>query len=106
MSTKWHGGKGDKNRTNDYKAYTDNYDKIFRKMNEATVTKDLYGCFDEIDLFEEDRVSWYVLPNNGMIEIKVLKEAPGLFGEASARTGLSFVVSPKCFDERYKPYLD
>ena len=31
--SKWHGGKGDKNRTGDYNAYASNFDKIFRKKD-------------------------------------------------------------------------
>lgn len=103
---KWHGGKGDKNRTADYKAYTDNFDKIFRKkpMNEAKVTKDIYGVFNEIDVFEEDTITWKEV-DNGMIEIKVVKEAPFLYGEAGGRAGQTFAVTPDRFDKEYKPHL-
>ena len=41
--SKWHGGKGDKNRTGDYNAYASNFDKIFRTQ--------LKGVLDE----QEDR---------------------------------------------------
>jgi len=31
MSEQWEGGKGDKNRVADHKAFCDNYDLIFKK---------------------------------------------------------------------------
>jgi hypothetical protein len=31
MQGEWAGGKGSKERISDYKAYTSNYDKIFKK---------------------------------------------------------------------------
>ena len=34
MSNQWEGGKGDRNRTEDIKAWRDNYDKIFRGKKE------------------------------------------------------------------------
>ena len=35
MSDQWEGGKGDRNRTEDIKAWRDNYDKIFRGKKEV-----------------------------------------------------------------------
>ena len=36
MSSKWHGGKGDKPRkTNNQKQYADNWDRIFGKKDDA-----------------------------------------------------------------------
>jgi len=34
MSNQWHGGKGDKNRTQDKTKYENNFDNIFRKSND------------------------------------------------------------------------
>ena len=42
--SKWHGGKGDKNRTGDYNAYASNFDKIFRKKDmREELQWDVYG---------------------------------------------------------------
>ncbi len=37
-------GKGDKNRTSDYNAYCENYDKIFKKVVEDEKPKDEKKC--------------------------------------------------------------
>jgi len=34
MSSKWHGGKGSKQRPTDLKKYNDNWDRIFGKKKE------------------------------------------------------------------------
>jgi hypothetical protein len=34
MTNQWHGGKGDKSRTNDREKFESNFDNIFRKTNE------------------------------------------------------------------------
>ena len=34
MTNQWHGGKGDKARTNDREKFESNFDNIFRKTNE------------------------------------------------------------------------
>ena len=102
----WAGGKGDKERINDYKAYTSNYDKIFNKnktMREELqwdVYGDEYECPKAVDLLEDDIIGWKEVNND--IEITILHECFSV-GEASARGGSVFTVPVAKFNAEYKP---
>lgn len=41
MTNQWHGGKGDKSRTNDREKFESNFDNIFRKTNEEESAMEL-----------------------------------------------------------------
>ena len=103
--SKWHGGKGDKNRTGNYTAYADNFDKIFRKKDmreelQWDVYGDGYECPDAVDLLEDDVISWSEVDDG--IEIKIVHEAYSV-GEAGARGGSVFTVPVAKFKCEYKP---
>ena len=103
--SKWHGGKGDKNRTGDYNAYASNFDKIFRKKDmreelQWDVYGDEYECPKAVDLLEDDVISWSEVDDG--IEIKIVHEAYSV-GEAGARGGSVFTVPTAKFKSEYKP---
>lgn len=99
----WHGGKGDKNRTANYKAYTSNYDKIFEKrMGREKLQWDVYAQErDGVDLLEDDVIEWIKL-DKSTVEIVITEECFSV-GEASARGGLAFTVPTEVFNTKYKP---
>jgi len=101
----WHGGKGSKQRTTDYRAYSDNFDKIFRKKDmreelQWDVYGDEYECPKAVDLLEDDVISWSEVDDG--IEIKIVHEAYSV-GEAGARGGSVFTVPTAKFKSEYKP---
>ena len=101
----WHGGKGSKQRTTNYSAYSDNFDKIFRKKDmreelQWDVYGDGYECPDAVDLLEDDVISWSEVDDG--IEIKIVHEAYSV-GEAGARGGSVFTVPTAKFKSEYKP---
>ena len=101
----WHGGKGSKQRTTDYRAYSDNFDKIFRKKDmreelQWDVYGDDYECPKAVDLLEDDVISWSEVDDG--IEIKIVHEAYSV-GEAGARGGSVFTVPTAKFKSEYKP---
>ena len=101
----WHGGKGSKQRTTDYKAYSDNFDKIFRKKDmreelQWDVYGDDYECPKAVDLLEDDVISWSEVDDG--IEIKIVHEAYSV-GEAGARGGSVFTIPTAKFKCEYKP---
>lgn len=103
--SKWHGGKGSKQRTTDYETYTSNFDKIFRKKDmreelQWDVYGDDYECPKAVDLLEDDVISWSEVDDG--IEIKILHEAYSV-GAAGARGGSVFTVPADKFDYEYKP---
>ena len=104
--SKWHGGKGSKQRTTDYETYTSNYDKIFNKkmkMKENIkwdVYSDEYECPNAVDLLEGDVIEWVNVA--GGVEITIVEECFSV-GEAGARGGSTFVVPARKFDAEYKP---
>ena len=105
MSMQWHGGKGSKQRTTDYRAYSDNFDKIFRKKDmreelQWDVYGDGYECPKAVDLLEDDVISWSEVDDG--IEIKIVHEAYSV-GEAGARGGSVFTVPTAKFNCEYKP---
>jgi hypothetical protein len=105
MSMQWHGGKGSKQRTTDYSAYSDNFDKIFRKKDmreelQWDVYGDEYECPKAVDLLEDDVISWSEVDDG--IEIKIVHEAYSV-GEAGARGGSVFTVPTAKFKSEYKP---
>jgi hypothetical protein len=105
MSMQWHGGKGSKQRTTDYRAYSDNFDKIFRKKDmreelQWDVYGDEYECPKAVDLLEDDVISWSEVDDG--IEIKIVHEAYSV-GEAGARGGSVFTVPTAKFKSEYKP---
>lgn len=102
---KWHGGKGSKQRTTDYNAYTNNFDRIFGLKEETEEIKwDVYGddyeTPDAVDLLEGDVIKWKQLPET--VEITIVKECFSV-GEAGARGGSVFEVPTKKFNLEYKP---
>ena len=104
--SKWHGGKGDKNRTGDYEAYTNNYDKIFsKKMKHTAIMADDVWSFrpGQVDLIEGDTIEWERV--NGEVVVEVVKEAPFKFGEASGNAGKPFSIKEDQFDSDIKPFL-
>ena len=103
--SKWHGGKGDKNRTGDYEAYTNNYDKIFRKRmkHTAVMANDVWGQPGQVDLIEGDTIEWE-RGDDGVI-VEVVKEAPFKFGEAGGNAGKPFRITDDQFDSNIKPFL-
>lgn len=105
MSTKWHGGKGDKNRTSNYNAYVNNYDKIFTENKHTSVVgTDLWGfARGQVDLIEGDTIEWKKVDYEVIIE--VVKEAPFKWGEASGNAGKPFRVSEDYFNCEIKPHL-
>ena len=98
MSTQWIGGKGDKNRTSDYRMYTSNYDNIF--SIKAIAKTDIWG---EIDIIEGDTIMYK--SEGDKVRIVITVEAPMKFGEASGNSGNPFYVTKTIFEEQYKPYL-
>lgn len=104
----WHGGKGDKNRTANYEAYTSNYDKIFSKSKVASFKEELkwdvyfdeYVCPDGVDLLEDDVIEWKAVADG--IEITIVRECFSV-GEASGRGGSVFTVPAEKFNTEYKP---
>lgn len=101
MSTKWHGGKGDKNRITNYERYADNYDNIF--INKAVATHDIWGIIGHVDIIEGDTVSFKSIDKE--VRVEVIAEAPDKYGEASGNAGNPFHVSRDIFEKKYKPYL-
>ena len=105
MSMQWHGGKGSRQRTTNYSAYSDNFDKIFRKKDmreelQWDVYGDEYECPKAVDLLEDDVISWSEVDDG--IEIKIVHEAYSV-GEAGARGGSVFTVPTAKFKSEYKP---
>ena len=106
----WHGGKGDKNRTANYEAYTSNYDKIFSKSKIASFKEELkwdvysddYECSDAVDLLEGDVIEWWTaLHAPDYVEITIVKECYSV-GEASGRGGSVFTVPAEKFEVEYE----
>ena len=108
MQGQWLGGKGDKNRTSDYKKFTSGYDKIFKKSsNKEELKWDVYGSYFEngkrvkvVDLLEDDIIEWKTVADE--IEITIVKECFSV-GESSCRGGSVFTVSAEKFEDKYKP---
>ena len=108
MQGQWAGGKGSKERTSDYKAYTSNYDKIFKKkatvMNREVLKWDVYGdgykCPQAVDLMEDDVIEWQTVTDN--VTITIVEECYSV-GEASGRGGSVFTVPTDIFEAEYKP---
>lgn len=108
----WAGGKGDKERISDYKAYTSNYDKIFNKSKRMKacyvavlkwdVYSDDYECPKAVDLLEGDVIEWEFLTDD--VEITIKEECFSV-GEASGRGGSIFTVPKDKFVTEYKPAL-
>ena len=104
--SKWHGGKGDKNRVSDYSAYTSNFDKIFKKVKENKevlqwdVYSDEYECPNAVDLLEGDVITWKEVADG--VEITIVEECFSV-GEAGARGGSVFTVPTTKFESDYKP---
>lgn len=101
MSTKWHGGKGDKNRTSDYRMYTSNYDNIF--STKAKATNDIWGAPGDVDVIEGDTVTYKV--EGDRVRVCVIIEAPDKFGEAGGNAGKPFYVTKERFEKDYRPKL-
>lgn len=98
MSNQWTGGKGDKNRTSNYRMYTSNYDKIF--STKAIAKRDIWG---EIDIIEGDTIMYNKMGDE--VRLVVTIEAPYKFGAAGGNAGHPFYVSKSLFEEEYMPYL-
>ena len=101
MSTEWVGGKGDKNRTSDYRMYTSNYDNIF--STKAKATNDIWGAPGSVDIIEGDTITYKA--EGDKVRVCVIIEAPGKFGEASGNAGHPFYVSKSLFEKDYRPYI-
>ena len=102
MQGEWAGGKGSKERTSDYKAYTSNYDKIFKNkkvMSEEVLKYDVWGT-NVTDLLEDDVIEWRYVWDG--VEITIVEECYSV-GEASGRGGDTFTVSANKFESEYKP---
>ncbi len=88
---KWHGGKGSKQRTSDYAAYSNNYDKIFeKKMGKDELTKHIVGD-NVFDLYDGDVIEWIKFDTK-TVQITVMSEALE-----------TFQVPADVFEEKYKP---
>ena len=88
---KWHGGKGSKQRTSDYAAYNNNYDKIFeKKMGKDELTKHIVGD-NVFDLYDGDVIEWIKFDTK-TVQITVMSEALE-----------TFQVPADVFEEKYKP---
>ena len=88
---KWHGGKGSKQRTSDYAAYNNNYDKIFeKKMGKDELTKHIVGD-NVFDLYDGDVIEWIKFDTK-TVQITVMSEASE-----------TFQVPADVFEEKYKP---
>lgn len=88
---KWHGGKGSKQRTSDYAAYNNNYDKIFeKKMGKDVLTKHIVGD-NVFDLYDGDVIEWIKFDTK-TVQITVMSEALE-----------TFQVPADVFEEKYKP---
>ena len=88
---KWHGGKGSKQRTSDYAAYNNNYDKIFeKKMGKDELTKHIVGD-NVFDLYDGDVIEWIKFDSK-TVQITVMSEALE-----------TFLVPADVFEEKYKP---
>ena len=88
---KWHGGKGSKQRTSDYAAYNNNYDRIFeKKMGKDELTKHIVGD-NVFDLYDGDVIEWIKFDTK-TVEITVMSEALE-----------TFQVPADVFEEKYKP---
>ena len=99
MSMQWHGGKGSKQRTSDYAAYTENYDKIFeKKKGKEKLTEDV--C----ELFKNDLIEWMEVDSE-TVEILIVDECgTRLFSHPmDSRIGLTFTVPINIFKEKYQP---
>ena len=102
----WHGGKGSKERTSNYKAYTDNFDKIFNKVKtnkeelQWAVYFDEYECPNAVDLHEDDKIEWKEVADG--VEITIVEECFSV-GECSGRGGSVFTVPTEKFNTEYKP---
>ena len=48
MTNQWHGGKGDKSRTNDREKFESNFDNIFRKTNEEESAMELAPGWENV----------------------------------------------------------
>jgi len=103
MQGEWAGGKGSKERTSDYKAYTSNYDKIFNK-DKVEVMKEVLNYnvwgWQTVDLLEDDVIEWVKVDDG--VQITIVEECYSV-GEASGRGGKAFVVSAGSFEAEYKP---
>lgn len=106
MSMQWHGGKGSKERTSDYNAYNNNFDKIFNKVKsnkeelQWDVYFDEYECPKAVDLLEDDKIEWKEVADG--VEITIVEECFSV-GEAGARGGSVFTVPTTKFESDYKP---
>ena len=88
---KWHGGKGSKQRTSDYAAYNNNYDRIFeKKMGKDELTKHIVGD-NVFDLYDGDVIEWIKFDSK-TVQITVMSEALE-----------TFQVPADVFEEKYKP---
>ena len=88
---KWHGGKGSKQRTSDYAAYNNNYDRIFeKKMGKDELTKHIVGD-NVFDLYDGDVIEWIKFDTK-TVQITVMSEALE-----------TFQVPADVFEEKYKP---
>ena len=91
MSMKWHGGKGSKQRTSDYAAYNNNYDRNFeKKMGKDELTKHIVGD-NVFDLYDGDVIEWIKFDSK-TVQITVMSEALE-----------TFQVPADVFEEKYKP---
>tara|TARA_R110001592_G_scaffold141403_1_gene362872 strand:+ start:169 stop:486 length:318 start_codon:yes stop_codon:yes gene_type:complete len=97
----WLGGKGDKNRTSNYRMYTSNYNNIF--SIKAVATRDIWGEVGQVDIIEGDTVTYS--KQGDKIKVVVIIEAPFKYGEASGNAGHPLLVDKSKFEEEYKPYL-
>ena len=95
----WHGGKGSKERTSDYTAYNNNFDKIFeKKIGKDTLQRDVNydecSDYDTPDLLEGDVIEWIKFDSK-TVEVTIISE--------SDRGGVVFNVPADKFNQEYKP---
>lgn len=60
--SKWHGGKGSKQRPTDHEKYNDNWDRIFNKNKGERAN--WYGEAEKLEEEDEGDVSGDTLPQN------------------------------------------
>ena len=54
MTKQWHGGKGSQRRNSNDKAYADNYDRIFGKVDQKTKQKQVTELNGDGDIDESN----------------------------------------------------
>lgn len=98
MGNQWNGGKGDKNRTSNYRMYTSNYDNIFG--TKAKATDDIIG---EVDIVKGDTIMFK--REGDKMRLVVIIESPSKLKKATGNVGHPFYVTNTLFEDNYRSKL-